>query len=336
MRPIPLVRGWALLPFVGFLREIGAPVGRWLEASKLSVETLQRPSRPVPLRLVLDFVDRAARAEGADTLAVDVGRHLPIDSLGGWRRLLAGSPTLHDRIGTCSRLMPLIITGLRIWLEVDGPRARLCERMTEGLGSEVRYAEDFNLMLALETIGRAAGPGWKPEAIHLPGRRSERFDRDELFRDVRMVYGARELQVVFSRELLSRPLPILPIPITETDESEEVVQRHAPAQDLVGSLDNTVASMLPRGCPSIDEIAGIANTSVRTLQRRLDDAGLSFRRVVDRVRFRVAGEYLRDPTATVTEIAFQLGYSDSTAFTRAFHRLTGESPTAYQKSLVEG
>jgi AraC-like DNA-binding protein len=326
---------WNLLPFVGFLEAIGAPVERWLEASKIPVELVQNPSRAIPFKLALGFAERAARAEGAETLGIDVGRRVAGESLGSWGQQLAACPTLYDRIATTCRMLPLLNTGAKMWLEIDGQHACLGETFVDGLGPGIRHGEDFALMLALEGIGRTAGPGWRPVAIHVPGRRSERFSRDELFRDVRLVFGAPHLKVVFHQELLSRPLDELPTSVVSNRESKEGSPGHDPARDFVGSLEDTIASLLPRGCPSIHEIAGIANTSVRSLQRRLGESGLSLTKLVDRARFRLADEYLRDPTATVTEVAFQLGYSNPPAFTRAFRRLTGESPTTYKERVLE-
>lgn len=101
--------------------------------------------------------------------------------------------------------------------------------------------------------------------------------------------------------------------------------------DLVRSLEATVESLLPVGCPNVHDLADIAGTTPRTLQRRVAACGTSLRQVVDRARFRMARDWLRDPDVSVTDIALRLGYSDSTAFTRAFHRLAGMSPSTYRK-----
>jgi AraC-like DNA-binding protein len=92
--------------------------------------------------------------------------------------------------------------------------------------------------------------------------------------------------------------------------------------------------MLPVGCPTVRDLADMAGTTPRTLQRRMAACGTSLRQVVDRARFRTAREWLSDPSASVTDIALRLGYSDSTAFTRAFHRLAGMPPSTYRKQLL--
>jgi hypothetical protein len=89
MQPIPLVSGWNLQPFANFLRGIGAPVERWLVEAGIPPDELMEPDRPVPLRHVLDFVEVAARAEGAESLGLDVGRQTAAECLGAYGALRA-------------------------------------------------------------------------------------------------------------------------------------------------------------------------------------------------------------------------------------------------------
>lgn len=77
-------------------------------------------------------------------------------------------------------------------------------------------------------------------------------------------------------------------------------------------------------------LAELADTSVRTLQRRLGELGISYSEVVDRARFDVASRLLTETDATSVEIAHAIAYSDQSHFARAFRRLTGISPHEYR------
>lgn len=68
--------------------------------------------------------------------------------------------------------------------------------------------------------------------------------------------------------------------------------------------------------------------STRTLQRRLRERGIVFASLVDEVRRRLSARYLADSALTLGEIAWLLGYSESSAFNRAYRRWTGRSPSA--------
>ena len=70
--------------------------------------------------------------------------------------------------------------------------------------------------------------------------------------------------------------------------------------------------------------------SQRTLQRKLSDIGLSYQQLLDETHHELARRYLDDQGKSVTEITFLLGFSEQSAFTRAFKRWSGMSPSAYR------
>ena len=71
--------------------------------------------------------------------------------------------------------------------------------------------------------------------------------------------------------------------------------------------------------------------SERTLQRRLKAEGHTFAALLDEVRETLAKRYLLEPSLATSEVAFLLGYSEPSAFHRAFKRWAGESPTEYRR-----
>ena len=332
MRPVPLVSGWNLVPFIQFLEGIGAPVARWLAESRISPGLADAPHRSVPLRHALDFADRAARAEGAESLGIDVGRHTAAECLGSFGATLRRCVTLYDRVRASCHLLSRMNNCESMWLERVGPHARLHARIDCDREPGSQHGEDFTLMLMVEAIGRAAGPGWRPDAISLPGRRSQRFARDELFRRVSMSYGAPDITVAFAAELLSRPLrPRVAAEAAGLPAAQGPPEDHDIPADFVESLEDAVMSLLPLGCPTVHDLADIIHLKPRTLQRHVAACGTSLRRIIDDARFSLAAEYLRDPGVSVTDMALDLGYGDSTAFTRAFHRRAGVSPTVYRQ-----
>jgi AraC-like DNA-binding protein len=110
------------------------------------------------------------------------------------------------------------------------------------------------------------------------------------------------------------------------------VLSHAPREDeLLASIRKTIAELMKDGSPDIGRVAKRLALSPRTLQRRLKDIGLEFKALVDDTRRRFAVEYLKDSENTLTEIAFLLGYSEVSAFSRAFKRWTGITPVGYRR-----
>ena len=89
------------------------------------------------------------------------------------------------------------------------------------------------------------------------------------------------------------------------------------------------------GCqPSAEELTEILGIDTHTLARALAKEGLSFREMAKQVRYEKACELLKDPTQPITVVAYRLGYSDSTNFSRAFQAVGGVSPRAFRQSLL--
>jgi len=81
---------------------------------------------------------------------------------------------------------------------------------------------------------------------------------------------------------------------------------------------------------SVDAVAGTFNMSVRKLQRQLRDEGISYIQIVEEVRKTLAIQYIMNSTSSIKEISYTLGYSEPSAFVRAFKKWTGQSPSNYR------
>jgi AraC-like DNA-binding protein len=92
-----------------------------------------------------------------------------------------------------------------------------------------------------------------------------------------------------------------------------------------------VASSLPAGT-DVAAVARALHMSARTLQRRLEQEHTRFSQVLDDARLRVARRLLANPAATLTEVAFRLGFADLATFSRAFKRWTGRPPGQWRRS----
>ena len=92
-------------------------------------------------------------------------------------------------------------------------------------------------------------------------------------------------------------------------------------------IEQRVAPILASGPVRIAEVASALGLSRQTLYRRLKTEGITFEALLDDLRRRLALQLLRDQGLSVKETAYRLGFSDPAAFSRAFKRWTGQSPT---------
>ena len=132
----------------------------------------------------------------------------------------------------------------------------------------------------------------------------------------------------------------LPVPLPRGDAQLGAFLRGAASQALAkrevqptSPLDQAraiIAEELARGAPTIEVVARRMATSTRTLRRRLDDSGTSFRELLDATRAELARTYVRDRRMPLAEVAFMLGFSEASTFHRAFKRWTKMTPAAWR------
>ena len=107
------------------------------------------------------------------------------------------------------------------------------------------------------------------------------------------------------------------------------------AQDispLAEDLRRVLRTELLRGTCSANSIARLFSMHRRTMNRHLNAEGLAFRRVANQIRFEIACELLENTDMALGQVAAVLRYSEPSAFTRAFRRWSGQSPSAWRSS----
>ena len=105
-----------------------------------------------------------------------------------------------------------------------------------------------------------------------------------------------------------------------------------PDDSFLAEVRSAIECELVSGEPTTTAVAKRLGKSERSLRRQLAASGSSFRELIEGVRGESAEKLLRNAGASITEIAFALGFSDSSAFTRAFRRWRGMSPSDYRMS----
>lgn len=114
--------------------------------------------------------------------------------------------------------------------------------------------------------------------------------------------------------------------------AEELLARLPQSENLLDSVNRLMSKGLRGGDPSLTVIAQQLGYAPRTLQRKLEEAGTSYHTLLDEMRRELSIYYLREANIAVSEVAFLLGFSETSAFHRAFRRWMGVSPGEFRRS----
>jgi len=187
--------------------------------------------------------------------------------------------------------------------------------------------ELYRITSMIQLIHLATGDEWRPESIRLIMPQNKAVDASLLLTKSKIAFSQKDSAISIQNDFLQLPVKLKSTRKTDTDNNNRADQN----ADFASSIRNIINTYSQTKIISIEETAGIADMSVRTLQRRLTDNGLKFNELLSQAKYEHAKEMLRDSQTPITEIAESLGYSDAAHFTRAFHRWSGVSPTAFRK-----
>ena len=149
-----------------------------------------------------------------------------------------------------------------------------------------------------------------------------------------VAFGGKYTEVVWPASLLETPLKS-PDHVMRSmlDQQAQLLLKQVKAGDeSIAGLQKAIQESVSAGLPSLDEVARRLFMSTRTLQRRLQEQGSSFRDELEQVRVEMARNCLEAGELSLADVANFLAYNDQSAFTHAFKRVTGLSPAKYQRA----
>ena len=106
-------------------------------------------------------------------------------------------------------------------------------------------------------------------------------------------------------------------------------------EPLLVRVTKKIVEHLPSGTATLENTAKELHLSTRKLQRLLQEQGITFIELIKTTRKSIALEYIKDKNMDLTEIAFLLGYSEQSTFSRSFKKWTGKSPSKYRKNVKD-
>ncbi len=190
---------------------------------------------------------------------------------------------------------------------------------------------DFDLSLIISMCRMNVGTQLSPESVTLRRPLPKNRSPYDAYFGCPVQFDAAQDGFVLARSIAERPLPTSNHELAITFDT--ILQRQLTelsTEDLVSQCKSYLLQELTSGEPSDAELATAMCMSSRTLQRKLSDLGWTYRSLLMSVRYELSLRYLEDTAKTMTDITFLLGFSEQSAFTRAFKRWHGKSPTEYR------
>jgi AraC-like DNA-binding protein len=300
----------------------------------LSAEKLADPHGFIAAVDFAQILDAAARASGDDCFGLHFGERFQPRDNGALTYVVLNSPTFAVAFDNVARYIRVHNEAARFTFVAGQPTAQLRFGLDVPAGIR-RQQVEYALAVALSTLRMMAGSQWAPIEVQLehaaPARPAELI---RVF-GAPVSFGRGVNAFVVERAFAERPVPAADArlyPILR-DYLEPILAEMPQADGLMVSVRRAIGETMRHGEPTLGQVAARLALGARTLQRRLKQENLAFKGLIDDTRRQFALRYLRDPANTLSEVSYLLGFSEVSAFNRAFRRWTGSTPSEYRRGL---
>jgi len=325
----------------------GADRQTLIARSHIHPDELQNQDNRIPLANYLALLNAGIELCNEPALSLLFGEavRLPDISIVGLMGQLAGNSeegrrqlsrygrlALDEDDGDPSDLMEIVRDGSDLWL-----RSTSRIYVENPLLTESGFARCICGVRAMMASMPSLANMPFPKAIHFTHKEpSYRAEYDRIF-GVPLVFESHMNALVVDETVMQVSLP------SPNPYLSEVLRAHAEgllenldrSKSTRGRVESLLIPALHTGQANIDKIAAKLALSRQTLFRKLKAEGVTFEKVLDELRHKLAVHYLSEKKASVNETAYLVGFSDPGAFSRAFKRWTGSSPRMIRASNTE-
>ncbi|MFN7179447.1 AraC family transcriptional regulator ligand-binding domain-containing protein [Hyphomonas sp.] len=314
---------------------LGAPAEALYELVPGGRAALNHPDKRFPVPLMAEVLNTAAALTGIDSIGLRVGMQFRPATFLDVGYALAAAGTIKEALEINMRYQPLTQEAARTRLEIVGREARIILEPAVADAEHMRRVTDA-ILAGYASIGRWLL--WDQEkpvaAVALrhrpPSSEAQDFAR-QLYGDV-VSYNAPRDMMVIDAALVTRPLPNANPALVQllTGRLNARLAAFRAGSSLRMLVISGLHQQMRKGKPSLEDTARLIGMSGRTLRRRLLAEDLSYSDLLAATRKEAAEVYIHEETLSFAEIAGLLGYSDQTAFVRAFRGWFGEPPGAFR------
>jgi AraC-like DNA-binding protein len=333
MRKDPVISRTVAIGLLDAIKAAGADADFVVQAAGIKRAVLEQPEGFIAASLFANILEQAARVSGDDAFGMHFGEQYNPKDIGPLVYVILNSPTIAAGLANTARYLRIHNQAAKGEVVIERDRACITFVPNQLPTEASRQHNEYAMTVALSTIRLMVGSEWTPQEVHFMHHLATATpEHSRIFR-APVLFDCSVNAFLVPTELLPRHVPAADARLYRVLKTYvDTIMDGLPQEDeMLAQIRRAIAEALRDGHPKLSRVAKQVAMSPRSLQRRLGEWRLDFKRLVDDTRQRIAIEHLRRNQDSLTEIAFMLGYSDLSAFTRAFKRWTGTAPIEYRR-----
>jgi AraC-like DNA-binding protein len=325
---LPTASGAATRLAYAYARERGLALEPLLKKAGLTESEVRERGVRINVRHQIDFLNLVADEVHDPFLGFHLGHAPDLREMGVLYYVLASSETFGDAWRRSARYTGVVNESM--WLRYsEGAAVELVVDYV-GVPRHVdRHQIEFGMTALLRACRSLTGRALVPTRVGFIHHRNDDPAEVAAFFGCAVEFGATADHMTFDAAV--RDIPILSADpylneLLIANAEAALAQRPTNRASFRSAVENAMVPLLPHGKARVGDIAGKLGMSRRTFARRLAAEGATFSDILEDLRHDLAREYLADQDLSVSQVAWLLGYQETSAFTHAFKRWTGATP----------
>ena len=327
-----MVRAAALTNYFEVAEQVGLNPVPLLTEAGLSRAALASPDNKIPASAVVSLLEESARAADCQTFGLRMAETRQISDFGAVGLLIAHQPTLREVLLALINYRHLVNEALTIHVGDVGKHVIIRQEIVTEPAAYSRQATELALGVLARTGSALLGSHWKPErALFLHDAPDDLQLHRRIFR-CKLDFASEYNGFVCVAADLDYPCSAAnPALARYADQLLQSLPK-ASNKSIETEVHEAIYLLLPMGRATVEQVAQSLAMNVRTLQRHLEERGVTFSDLINTVRRELAVRYIEGGQHSLGHVAELLGYSTQTSFTRWFKNEFGVSPTQWQKT----
>ncbi len=317
----------------------GGEIDRLYTAAHIDPACLDNPDQQVSGEVLKYLWREAVQQTGDRNLGLHIGEAFDLSAIGIVGYVLLNCKTYGQVLEKLSQYTRLFSQGVAIhhrvsdgWVQCD---CEVVAGLKNYLIDEPRQPIESTFAALITATQQLTGNALQPQAVWFQHPRPEEDAEHQRIFHTKVQFSQPTNRIIFAADCLDWSVRSANANLLSVFEHHAVTMLNAhPNQTYLQKVVGAITQQLQGEVPTLEAIARSLTLSVRQLQRELQTENTSYQQLLDETRRDLALRHLQDSETPIHDVAFLLGFSEPSAFYRAFKRWTGQTPRQYRKNLI--
>ena len=303
-------------------------------AARLDLSVLEDLDNQMPFEQLIRLNEYAAQLSGDDAFGLHVGEQTDVKTYGVLGYVTMNSQTYGEALNRLIRYQEIRTNAVKFSIDITGADAHVAYHylITDVSPRNRRQESEEMMSTMLQLARKLTGVDLTPREIHFEHAPPENVSEHKRIFRAPVRFNKPLTKLIFDKFVLELPLVGADLTLGSLLErqAEDLLAKSPRYGIFANQVQQLIRDGLPLGSARIETICRKLGRSERTLQRKLDEEGTSYKELLKETQRDLSKFYLQKPDMAICEVSYLVGFSQVSAFHQAFRRWTGLTPKEFQ------